>query len=135
MLTFTIPGLPPSKSNSYRSGGGKFWKNAKVAQYERDFAFYTTSVKKHTFNPTDRLSVSIIWYPPHLKSDTDGICKVILDMCQKTGIIWNDNKVDDPHPIRADVDKVNPRVEIYIKTLTKAEKDVIIKSIRDRFKA
>ena len=114
MITFQVPGLPPSKSNSYRSGGGKFWKNAKVSQYERDFAYYTKSVKKHTFNTTDRLEVVIYWNPPHLKSDIDGICKVLLDMCQKTGIIENDNKVDRLHVIRFEVDKVNPRVEIEI---------------------
>jgi len=79
VISFSVPGLPPSKSNNYRSAGRHFFKSSKVKTYETIFALSTAKVPKHTFGEKDRLGIRIDWYPPHLRSDLDGILKIILD--------------------------------------------------------
>jgi len=114
MITFTIPGLPPSKSNNYRSGHGHFFKNSKVRDYEKVFQLSTLKVPKHTFGDDERLGIRIQWWSPHLRSDIDGITKILLDCCQTANIFKNDNKVDNLIVERYGVDKLNPRVIIEI---------------------
>jgi Holliday junction resolvase RusA-like endonuclease len=113
-IVFRVEGLPPSKSNSYATGRGRFFKKSSVRDYERVFALVTSKVKKGAFGDKERLGVRIDWVPPHLHSDIDGICKILLDMTQKCGIIKNDNKVDVLIVVRHKVDKKDPHVVMRI---------------------
>jgi Holliday junction resolvase RusA-like endonuclease len=113
-IVFRVDGLPPSKSNSYKTGRGFFYKDPRVTNYERVFALVTKPVKRGAFWDKERLGVRIDWTPPHLRSDIDGICKILLDSCQKNGIIKNDNKVDVLIVVRHKVDKKYPHVVMKI---------------------
>jgi Holliday junction resolvase RusA-like endonuclease len=51
---------------------------------------------------------------PTFGSDIDGPLKPILDSLQHSGIVLNDNRVDELHVYRLPPDRSNPRVEVEV---------------------
>lgn len=121
MIRLTILGNPPSKANSYRASGKKFYKASKVGTYERSFSLQCN----YKGDPIDDRFLAVLdVYVANAGSDLDNTFKVIFDCLQSNGIIKNDNKcykiIATKH-----VDKKNPRVEIVLESLNKLNIEII----------
>lgn len=116
-LKFIVYGRVPAKSSSrqliFRKAGRPLIISSKECrQYEKDFLIQTAQVEKGVFGD-NRIAVSIHWYTDSFRQDIDSPAKILFDCMQKTGIIKNDNRIDEYH-IQRHIDKVNPRAEIWI---------------------
>ena len=123
MITGTILGNTPSKSNCYKirvMGSGKkaiatLYKTAVLKKYED--SFYMQVGKSRGDMIEDFFEFEIDVYYPSNRSDLDNSLKVVLDCLQKAKVIKNDNKCT--HIVaRKFIDKLNPRIEFKI-TLAK----------------
>lgn len=63
------------------------------------------------------VSVTVHVAFPTYGSDIDGPVKPILDSLQHSGIVFNDNRVDELHVYRLPPDKARPRVEVEIQEI------------------
>jgi Holliday junction resolvase RusA-like endonuclease len=109
-MNFTIYGQVPSKSNGYRIGNNRLYKSKQLLQYEESFRLQTLTVHD-TINV--EFGVNIIVYFQSNRSDLDNAAKVILDCLQSCGIIANDRLCVRLVMIKK-IDKLNPRIEIFI---------------------
>jgi len=123
MITGTILGNTPSKSNCYKIrviGHGKkaiatLYKTASLKKYED--SFYMQVGKSRGAIIDEYFEFEIDVYYPSNRSDLDNSLKVVLDCLQKAKVIKNDNKCT--HIVaRKFIDKLNPRIEFKI-TLAK----------------
>lgn len=107
----TIYGNIPSKSNAYKVVNGRFYKDKRVVNYEKDFA--AQWVNKGKISGRFGLVLNV-WFQNEL-SDLDGAFKVVLDLLQEVGAIHNDR---DCMVIMAQkhIDKDNPRCIIQIES-------------------
>jgi Holliday junction resolvase RusA-like endonuclease len=110
MINFTIYGQVPSKSNGYKIGNNRLYKSKPLLQYEESFRLQTLTVHD-TINV--EFGVNIIVYFQSNRSDLDNAAKVILDCLQNFGIIANDRLCVRLVMIKK-IDKLNPRIEIFI---------------------
>jgi Holliday junction resolvase RusA-like endonuclease len=110
MINFTIYGQVPSKSNGYRIGNNRLYKSKTLLQYEESFRLQTLTVHD-TINV--EFGINIIVYFQSNRSDLDNAAKVILDCLQNCGIIANDRLCVRLVMIK-NIDKLNPRIEIFI---------------------
>ena len=115
-MKFIVPGVVPSKANSYGMGRGNFYKKQEVKLYEADFHLQTALVKKHTFDKKDNLFVEYFFYLRNMGQDADNVEKTVNDCMQKCGIIENDKRIIK-HTATKISDRINPRVEISIERL------------------
>jgi Holliday junction resolvase RusA-like endonuclease len=74
---------------------------------------------------SERIPVSVsIWLAfPTYANDIDGPIKSCLDSLQHSGIVWNDNRVDELHVYRLPPDAARPRVEVAVQEITEEENE------------
>lgn len=111
MITETIYGLCPSKSNGYKiTRTGHFYKSSKLVEYEKKF-FMQCKSRGEMIEAYFEIRIKAFF--PTMANDLDGIFKIILDCLQSCKVIKNDNRAAK---IVAEkfLDKKNPRVEIQI---------------------
>lgn len=109
-MNLTIYGQVPSKSNGYRIGNNRLYKSKPLLQYEESFRLQTLTVHDTI---SVEFGINIIVYFQSNRSDLDNAAKVILDCLQNCGIIANDRLCVRLVMIKK-IDKVNPRIEIFI---------------------
>ncbi len=109
-MLLTIKGQVPSKSNGYRIANNRLFKSKELKEYEEAFAWQTTRVLQE-FN--DKFGITMKVYFQSNRSDLDNAAKVILDCLQTSGIIKNDRNCWQLQMTK-EIDKLNPRVELFI---------------------
>ena len=111
----TIPGQPPSKSNTYRiiqiKGHGSLGKTSALKAYETSFFWHLGSYRNLGIAGSFELHIRV--YFASLSHDLDNSLKVVLDCLQYGKTIKNDNKCCK---IVAEkfLDKENPRIEFML---------------------
>jgi len=105
-----IYGQVPSKSNGYRIGNNRLYKSKELLQYEESFRLQTLTIRETI---SVEFGINIIVYFQSNRSDLDNAAKVILDCLQSCGIIENDRLCVRLVMIKK-IDKLNPRIEIFI---------------------
>lgn len=114
----TILGQPPSKSNCYRvvtiGGHGSLAKTKPLREYEDRF-FMQCSLRSANISARFRLDLDVYFRSD--QPDLDNSLKIILDCLQKCKAIKNDRLCAEIHA-RKLIDKLNPRIEFEIETLT-----------------
>lgn len=117
MISITILGTVPSKSNCYKIiKAGKHASLAKTAalkKYEETFFMQVGRSRGKLIDEYFKFSMDV--YYPSNRSDLDNSLKVVLDCLQVARVIKNDNKCTEIH-VRKFIDKVNSRIEISIET-------------------
>jgi Holliday junction resolvase RusA-like endonuclease len=119
-VTFSIAGIPPSKSNAYRiitlksrtkRQHASLAKTKATRDYERSFDLQIPNSAR--INIMDAFVFGITIYFPSRRADLDNALKAILDCLQKGKVIQNDRQCQEIHAYRA-IDKENPRIEIIL---------------------
>lgn len=115
MITETIHGIIPAKSNSYTIGrvNGRpcIVKSNEMKKYERSFIKQCTLYKGKGISTPFRFVVDV-YYPDHTH-DLDNSLKGVLDCLQYVGAITNDNLCIEI-TARRHYDKYHPRIEFAI---------------------
>lgn len=122
MITATILGNTPSKSNCYKivsikSKEGRIHsslaKTSRLKQYEKDF-FIQLPPKFRNLKINQYFEFHVDVFYPSQRADLDNSLKIVLDCLQMTGTIMNDNKCVKIVAQKG-LDKNNPRIEFKIK--------------------
>lgn len=112
----TIPGQPPSKSNTYKiitiRGHGSLAKQQALKRYEESF-YWRLPGEYRGLDINSPFEFYIRVYFTSMSHDLDNALKVVLDCLQYTKTLHNDNKCAK---IIAEkfIDKENPRIEFKI---------------------
>jgi Holliday junction resolvase RusA-like endonuclease len=109
-MLLTIKGQVPSKSNGYRIANNRLFKSKELKEYEEAFAWQVAKALKEFDN---KFGITLSVFFQSNRSDLDNAAKVILDCLQKSGIIKNDRNCWQLQMTKQ-IDKFNPRVEIFI---------------------
>lgn len=107
-----ILGKCPSKSNRYKVGKGKLYKDDTVTRYEKAFALQMKHYKGKGIDYPFEFHMTVFF--ANNRSDLDGAFKVVLDIMQSTNAIKNDALCVHINA-RKLIDKKNPRIEFYLK--------------------
>lgn len=116
---FVIDGRLPSLNDYVRvNRQNKYEANNLKQETQKLINFYIKKYKVHKFDCP--IFVAIRWYEKDMKRDYDNIVfakKFILDSMVEMKIIPNDTRkyIYDMHEV-VDVDKKNPRIEVFIST-------------------
>jgi len=110
----TILGNVPAKSNRYKVGKGKLYRDASVCSYESSFAIQCRHYKNKGIDY--RFEFGMIVYFKSKASDLDNAAKTVLDCLQKCNAVTNDN-LCSIIKLEKRVDVMNPRIEYYIKAV------------------
>ncbi|CAB4137587.1 Rus Holliday junction resolvase [uncultured Caudovirales phage] len=109
-MLLTIKGQVPSKSNGYKIAGKRLYKSSELKDYEWHFLFQTPKIIQKI---EGKFGITMSVYFQSNRSDLDNAAKVILDCLQVSGIIKNDRNCWQLQMTKQ-IDKLNPRVEIFI---------------------
>ena len=109
-MILSIKGQVPSKSNGYRIANNRLFKSKELKQYEESFAWQSAKVLQEF---DEKFGVTMTIYFQSNRSDLDNAAKVILDCLQSNGIIKNDRDCWQLQMTK-EIDKFNPRVELFI---------------------
>lgn len=116
MITGTILGNTPSKSNCYRiitlGNHASLAKTSALKKYEDSFYMQVGKIRGAMIDEYFEFEVDV--YYPSNRSDLDNAMKILLDCLQRAKVIKNDNKCTKIIA-RKFIDKNNPRVEFKIK--------------------
>lgn len=93
-------------------------KTKELKQYEGNFAIQCRKYRNANIDGWFMLHIDV--YYPSYHSDLDNSLKVVLDCLQKAGAFKNDNKCARIVANRF-LDKVNPRIEFYLKNMTEQQ--------------
>lgn len=107
-----ILGRCPSKSNRYKVGKGRLYKDESVTKYEKAFALQMKHYKNKGIDYP--FEIHLTAFLANQRSDLDGCFKVVLDILQATNAILNDSLCTHINA-RKLIDKKNPRIEFYLK--------------------
>ena len=110
----TIIGNVPSKSNCYKIGDKTLYKSKALQNYEKSFYMQIGVLRNKNIANLFEFHSRVFY--PSMRSDIDNSQKILLDCLQKTMTIKNDNLCVKLVAEKF-VDKVNPRVEFYIKEI------------------
>lgn len=115
MMTQTIYGNVPSKSNSYKivtfNGHASLAKSQKLKQYENDFFIQCNHYRDKNIDGYFELYIDVFYNSQRL--DLDNSLKIVLDCLQKVKAVKNDNKLVKI-VARKFKDVANPRIEFTI---------------------
>lgn len=106
-----IFGQVPAKSNKYKVGKGKMYRDVSVGDYERAFILQCQRYKGLMIDFEFKFVMTV--YFKSKASDLDNAAKTILDCLQKAGAIKNDN-LCMVIKLEKRIDKKEPRIEYYI---------------------
>ena len=113
-MILTIKGQVPSKSNGYRIANNRLFKSKELKEYEESFASQVVKEYKITkIAYENKFGVSMKIFFQSNRSDLDNAAKVILDCLQANNIIKNDRNCWQLQMTK-EIDKLNPRVELFI---------------------
>lgn len=114
-----IYGKIPSKSNSYKivviGGHASLTKTVAMKKYEEQFLWQVGTIRGENIDGMFELYLDVFF--PSKRLDLDGCLKGFLDCLQIAKVIKNDNNCS-LILARKFIDKINPRIEFKIKTLT-----------------
>lgn len=114
----TIYGNAPSKANCYKiiriGGFSRLGKTPALVKYEESFIWQAGKLRDLNIDEPFEFHIDV--YYPSKRSDLDNSLKLQLDVLQRIKCIKNDNDCCLIHA-RKFIDKLNPRVEITIRTL------------------
>lgn len=117
MSSFTIPGRLPGMNEIIDAARSSRYTSAEMKKVNTEFVAWC--VKKARLPKMTRINLTISWYEPNDKRDTDNVhagVKFILDGLVMAGVLRNDGRkqiAKITHEIFTDKD--NPRVEVEIK--------------------
>lgn len=81
----------------------------------RDAVYYHTREFANYFSNKDRLSITVVIYPPDARRrDVDNVCKALFDSLQYSNVFKDDSQIDRLTITRAAMDKKNPRAELSL---------------------
>lgn len=110
MLRFTLP-LPPTLNATYKTGNGKFYKDAKAKVWEKEVGWIVKQKK-----PLEGvIKVEIDMYLKRDR-DIDSSLKLILDTMAHCGVYNNDNQVAVLY-VTKETDKDNPRMSVFVEEI------------------
>ncbi len=109
-MLLTIKGQVPSKSNGYRIANNRLFKSKELKEYEWSFCWQVNNI---TDSFESKFGITMKIFFQSNRSDLDNAAKVILDCLQTSGIIKNDRNCWQLQMTK-EIDKLNPRVEIFI---------------------
>lgn len=99
-----------------RKYGRGMVKHPKARAFEADFIAQVPASAKVGLGSKSRLLRSTIAvYYPSWRQDVD--VELIYDLLQKSGVVANDRYIREKHVYGAQIDPVNPRVEIEIEEI------------------
>ena len=112
-------GMPPSSNTYYRSVPGKGVLISKRGREYRKEVIERCRVHAGTYPADARLNVLVVLRPPdRRRRDIDNFCgKALLDSLMAAEIIPDDSQVDSLTMLRANIDRKNPGVTVYINTI------------------
>jgi Holliday junction resolvase RusA-like endonuclease len=90
-ISFTLPFLPASKSNGYRTGKGKFFKSSQVVEQEKQIINIIIEAlpAEHIMMLGPVKLTACFYYPDNRRRDLDGHLKLLLD-CMN-GLVFKDD--------------------------------------------
>jgi Holliday junction resolvase RusA-like endonuclease len=112
-MKFIVKGQVPSKSNGYKIGGNRLYKSKELKSYEESFAW---QIPRSNESFQGKFGITLSVYFQSNRSDLDNSAKVILDCLQSAGIIKNDRNCFELQMTKH-IDKINPRISIFIYTI------------------
>lgn len=113
-MLIEIKGQVPSKSNGYRIANNRLFKSKELKQYEEWFSWQVArDISMNWTKIEGNFGVTMTIYFQSNRSDLDNAAKVILDCLQSNGIIKNDRNCWQLQMTKG-IDKLNPRVELFI---------------------
>ena len=112
-------GVPPSTNSYYRSVTGRGVLISKRGREYRAEVAKACQEYVGTFADDDRLSVLVVLRPSdRRKRDLDNFCgKALLDSLMKAGVFPDDSQIDCLTMIRGKLDRLNPGVDLIIRTI------------------
>lgn len=117
-VSATIIGNVPSKSNQYKviriNGHSSVAKSAAMKKYEESFIWQAGALRDLNIDEPYELYLDV--YYPSKRTDLDNALKGVSDILQRIKCIKNDNNCCKI-VARKFIDKLNPRINITIKTL------------------
>lgn len=109
MIRIVLP-YPPSVNRMWRTVNGRMILSAEGRKYR-------LSCRGRVLDSigTDRARVTIhAWMPDARRRDIDNLLKAALDVLTHSGLWQDDEQIDDLHIIRAGIDRVAPRIEVFV---------------------
>jgi Holliday junction resolvase RusA-like endonuclease len=90
-IIFSLPFLPISKSNGYKTGGGRFYKPANLIQQESDIKRFIQDALPDQWAPSLKPYKIEVYlsYADKRRRDVDGAAKLLLD-CMN-GMVYKDD--------------------------------------------
>lgn len=117
MITFSIPGIPPSTNTYWRhdrnvthiSSEGKNWRD-------------TVAMIAPFADLSGKLYCEIaIWLPDNRRRDVDNFLKAMLDSLQYARVIQDDSQIRDVRVYEAGIDRDAPRTIVTLGDLDERE--------------
>ena len=112
MITFTLPGIPPSANMYWRHNQGRTHISEEGIEWREYVAVFGPSVQL-----TGDLFLDIALYLPDRRRDPDNKIKSMQDSLQYSRIVKNDRQIRDVRAHAAGIDKENPRTVITLGAL------------------
>lgn len=113
--TIVLP-WPPTGNLIWRHAGKRHYLSAEYKAYRTEVALLKIQRRVPSF--TGRIAVELRCHAKDERSrDLDNVCKGLLDSLMKAGIIANDKFIDELHVRRMPIDRIRPRVEVWIRSL------------------
>ena len=92
-ISFTLP-WPPSVNHYWRRCGNRYFVSQEGKNY-REIVIIKCNDSKGFFKNKEKLSVSILAYPPDKRRrDLDNVLKSLLDSLQHAGVYEDDYQID-----------------------------------------
>jgi len=126
-LTLNL-GMPPSSNTYYRSVPGKGVLISKRGREYRKEVIERCREYAGTYPADARLNVLVVLRPPdRRRRDIDNFCgKALLDSLMAAEIIPDDSQVDSLTMLRANIDKQNPGVTVYLSTIDARTAELVL---------
>jgi len=115
-LRIDLP-FPVSLNTYYKKFRNRLMISEDGRQFrDRVIKIIQNRTKGHRFNDSARLSLSVrLVTPDRRKRDLDNFCgKALQDALQHSGLFKDDSQIDHCNYIRGEVDKEDPRVEVFL---------------------
>lgn len=115
-ISYELP-WPPSVNALWRMGRGKWYMTKEAKNYKDAVYYIVTLLKAPNFDSKQRLSLTILAYPPDKrKRDIDNLVKIVGDSLQAAKVFEDDSQIDRLLVERKEVRKEG-RIEVLLEVI------------------